>query len=220
MENHYEGGDFLHQLRKERGYTRRELGTMLGVTGKTVAKWETGTAVPQSEILPQLSVVLGCTREELLSGRRSERTNAQDITAEYREIVKRCSCCRHEGLRFQSLLSSAEVVEKGAICKDCGAELRLEERKRALISMGTAFLRYILSILIWVFVETNLEGEIIHLDMVKIEWIRRICVLVIIFIINCGIESFLLWLIGKLAPYRKYLRIVRYPHPEDGKIVL
>ena len=219
MENRYEGGSLIHQLRKERGYTKRELGAMLGVTGKTVAKWEAGTAEPQTEILPQLSVALGCTRKELLAGRRSERTNTQDrdsgqdITAEYKEIVKRCNCCRHEGLKFQSLLSS------GAICKKCGAELRLEKRTSMLYSVGESILKYILILLILLFVDVDWIVGILHIDLVNIEWIRRICKLLITLIVYFVIDDIIFWLMGKIVPYRKHLRVVRYPHPEDGKIV-
>lgn len=222
MGNHYGSGSIIQQLRKERGYTKRELGTMLGVKGRTVSKWENGAAAPQEELLSQLSTALGCTREELLSGSRRENKSAgqesgQDITAEYREVVKRCNCCRHGGLKFRSLINSSE--EKGVICKECGAELCLEKRTNMLYSVGISILKYILILVIWLLVDMDWILAILHVEFVDGEWIQRICKVLITLIIYFVVDDIIFWLIGKLAPYRKHLRIVRYPHPEDGKIV-
>ena len=102
MEKKYEIGNFIYQLRTERGYTQKELGALLGVTDKAVSKWETGAALPRMEVLRQLAIVLGCTQEELFLGRRIEKTDAEpemDITAEYekmdrQETMRQCAILR------------------------------------------------------------------------------------------------------------------------------
>lgn len=33
---------FMKQLRSEKGYTQEQLGEALGVSGRTVSRWETG----------------------------------------------------------------------------------------------------------------------------------------------------------------------------------
>lgn len=43
-------GSFLAELRKEQKLTQAELGEKLGVTNKTVSRWETGTYVPPVDI--------------------------------------------------------------------------------------------------------------------------------------------------------------------------
>lgn len=48
-------GSFLAELRKEQKLTQAELGEKLGVTNKTVSRWETGTYVPPVEILEGLN---------------------------------------------------------------------------------------------------------------------------------------------------------------------
>ena len=39
-------GSFLAELRKERNLTQAELGEKLGVTNKTISRWETGNYNP------------------------------------------------------------------------------------------------------------------------------------------------------------------------------
>ena len=65
-------GAFLCQLRKENNMTQEQLGTKLGVTNKTVSRWETGTYLPPVEILQLLSEMYGITINEIISGRRLE----------------------------------------------------------------------------------------------------------------------------------------------------
>lgn len=82
MEEKYEIGNFIYQLRSERGYTQKELGAMLGVTDKAVSKWETGAAAPRRAVLRKLSTILDCTQEELLLGRRIEKTTEEPETGQ------------------------------------------------------------------------------------------------------------------------------------------
>ena len=48
-------GAFLAELRKENDLTQEELGESLGVSNKTVSRWETGTYLPPVEMLQRLS---------------------------------------------------------------------------------------------------------------------------------------------------------------------
>ncbi len=63
-------GSFLAELRKERSLTQAELGERLGVSNKTISRWETGTYMPPVEMLSELSDIYGLTINELISGRR------------------------------------------------------------------------------------------------------------------------------------------------------
>jgi len=63
-------GSFLAELRKERKLTQAELGERLGVSNKTVSRWETGHYMPPVEMLEELSIFYGLSINELLSGKR------------------------------------------------------------------------------------------------------------------------------------------------------
>lgn len=63
-------GGFLASLRREQGMTQEQLGEKLGVTNKTVSRWETGTYLPPVEMLQGLSELYGLSINEILSCRR------------------------------------------------------------------------------------------------------------------------------------------------------
>lgn len=63
-------GGFLAALRKERGLTQEQLGQAVGVTNKTVSRWETGNYLPPVEMLQAMSELYGVSINEILSGER------------------------------------------------------------------------------------------------------------------------------------------------------
>ena len=63
-------GKFIAALRHEQGLTQEALGQRLGVTNKTVSRWETGSYMPDIELLVPLGEALGVSVNELLAGER------------------------------------------------------------------------------------------------------------------------------------------------------
>lgn len=63
-------GQFLAELRKEKELTQEQLGEKLGVTNKTVSRWENGNYLPPVEMLQALSEFYGLTINEILSAQR------------------------------------------------------------------------------------------------------------------------------------------------------
>ena len=63
-------GKFLKMLRKEKGLTQEQLGEKVGVTNKTVSRWETGNYMPPVECLSILSDLYGVSINEIISGKR------------------------------------------------------------------------------------------------------------------------------------------------------
>ena len=69
-------GSFLAELRREKGLTQQALGERLGVTNKTISRWETGCYLPDVEMLSLLSREFGVSINELVAG---ERLVAEDF---------------------------------------------------------------------------------------------------------------------------------------------
>ena len=67
-------GEFIHALRKEKGLTQRELAEKIAVSDKTVSKWETGYALPDTSMLLKLCTTLNVSVNDLLSGERIEES--------------------------------------------------------------------------------------------------------------------------------------------------
>lgn len=68
----YELGNRIYELRKAKGLSQKDLGSLLGVSNKAVSKWETGAALPKTETLIKLASVFDISAEELLNGKREK----------------------------------------------------------------------------------------------------------------------------------------------------
>lgn len=62
-------GILIHNLRKEKGMTQKQIADKLGVVPKTVSKWETGHGFPDVSVLSELADILGVSEKALLSGK-------------------------------------------------------------------------------------------------------------------------------------------------------
>lgn len=75
-------GSFLTQLRKQKGFTQKELAERLFVSDKAVSKWERGLSMPDITLLIPLAELLGVTTTELLCGKHinePEVLNVQEV---------------------------------------------------------------------------------------------------------------------------------------------
>ena len=73
----------IANYRKEKGFTQKDLAEKLGVTDKSVSKWETGVNFPDVAILETLAEELGITVLELLD---LETSSADEIVKEMTEF--------------------------------------------------------------------------------------------------------------------------------------
>lgn len=114
-------GIFLAELRKEKGWTQEQLGQQIGVTNKTVSRWEKGNYMPPVEMLLELSKLYHVSINEIVSGQRL--TEAEYIEKaeeniqvalessfslqEKMEFFKRKWCKEH---RFEDILAIVVVI--------------------------------------------------------------------------------------------------------------
>ena len=118
-------GKFIARLRKERGITQEALGRKLGVTNKTVSRWENGNYMPDIQLLVPLAEALGVSVNELLSGERLDderfRKRADENLVEaVREsaftVKERTEFFKKKWLRDNIWLIAVSVLAGAAIC--------------------------------------------------------------------------------------------------------
>ena len=66
--NNYVTGNTIRQLRETRKLTQAELAEKIGVSSKTVSKWETAKGLPDVSLLQPLAQALGISVIELMNG--------------------------------------------------------------------------------------------------------------------------------------------------------
>ena len=73
--NTYVTGTTIKQLREARKMTQSELAAVIGVSSKTVSKWETAKGLPDISLLQPLAQALGISVMELMNGEHITNRN-------------------------------------------------------------------------------------------------------------------------------------------------
>ena len=73
--NTYVTGTTIKQLREGRNMTQADLAEMIGVSSKTVSKWETAKGLPDVSLLQPLAQALGISVIELMNGEHITNKN-------------------------------------------------------------------------------------------------------------------------------------------------
>ena len=61
-------GNYIAKKRREKNLTQEQLAEKLGVSNKTISKWENGKCMPDYSIIEQLCKELSVTLPELMDG--------------------------------------------------------------------------------------------------------------------------------------------------------
>lgn len=77
-------GQFIKDLRTEKGLTQQELAEKLNCTNKAISRWETGTGSPDIDFLVPLAEILEVSVNELLSG---EKIKDNEILQKSDEVI-------------------------------------------------------------------------------------------------------------------------------------
>ena len=83
-------GKFIAHKRKEKNLTQEQLAEKLGVSNKTVSKWETGKCIPDCSVVKILCDELEVTVAELMDGEASEEKSVRTYDEEQiMDLLKR-----------------------------------------------------------------------------------------------------------------------------------
>lgn len=83
-------GKFIFQKRKEKNMTQEQLAEKLGISNKTISKWETGKCMPDYSIVKSLCDALEITVAELMDGEENEEKSVRTYDEEQiMDLLKR-----------------------------------------------------------------------------------------------------------------------------------
>lgn len=82
-----EFGTIIYRSRLERNYTQKEFAKLIGVTDRTVSKWEKGTTVPDLYQLRNISTVLGISPNLLLKSETAFKDDVNNLKRKLGRII-------------------------------------------------------------------------------------------------------------------------------------
>ena len=106
-------GSFLKELRKEKGITQEQFAELLGVSGRTVSRWETGSNMPDISLLVSIAEYFDISIPEIINGeRKSENMNEEvregaETLADYANTEKETII---KNIRRHSMLGTGALV--------------------------------------------------------------------------------------------------------------
>lgn len=81
-------GKFIAKKRKQNNLTQQEFAEKLGVTDKTVSRWENGHYLPDISLFNEICIILDIEITELLKGEQiSKDINKEEVDKTIMEIV-------------------------------------------------------------------------------------------------------------------------------------
>ena len=106
-------GRFIAQCRKAGGLTQRQLADGLGISDKTVSKWECGNGLPEVSLMLPLCAALGITVNDLLSGERVAQADYQKKAEENMMELIRENAENKKRLALSMVCAAVTVI---AVC--------------------------------------------------------------------------------------------------------
>lgn len=108
-------GSFLAKKRKEKNMTQAVLAERLGVSNKTISKWETGKCIPDYNRIEPLCKVLKITVPELLDGEEKAGNSVRVYDeAQILDLIKRTQSLEQQ--RRALILAMMEVRNDSSKC--------------------------------------------------------------------------------------------------------
>ena len=81
--NQVKVGKFIALCRKEKNLTQEQLGERLGVSPKSISRWENGKTMPDYTLLDSLCGVLGITINEFYYGERMQKEDYKSLSEQH-----------------------------------------------------------------------------------------------------------------------------------------
>jgi transcriptional regulator with XRE-family HTH domain len=90
-------GKQIAKYRKEKNITQEQLGETVGVTNRTVSKWEQGVSLPGIDLVPRIASTLGISLDQLFG------TNTEKQSTDLSQTVKEAISAAFEDYLYDAI---------------------------------------------------------------------------------------------------------------------
>ncbi|MBQ6873476.1 MAG: helix-turn-helix domain-containing protein [Clostridia bacterium] len=151
--NTYITGSAIKRLREKIGITQQQLAEQLGVSSKAVSKWETAKGLPDISLIEPLSLALGVSVAELISGETviNKNTSSNILFSKF-YVCPVCGNVIHatgeaviscHGISLPPLEAEEADDEHGIVIEDTEDEKFITVRHEMTKSHYISFLAYV-----------------------------------------------------------------------------
>lgn len=133
----------IKRLRQNKGVTQEKLGEVLGISGQAVSKWESGSALPDITILPQLADCFGISIDELMGYKLNALTRKEQFVKfmlgngilQTGDFQLKSGQRKNYYLDTEKFTTNAQIAKIGEYFADCIRENHVEYN----VVMGLAY---------------------------------------------------------------------------------
>ncbi|MCR5116329.1 MAG: helix-turn-helix domain-containing protein [Lachnospiraceae bacterium] len=186
-------GSFLKQLRKEKGITQDEFAEKLGVSNRTVSRWETGSNVPDISLLVDIADFYDVDVREIIEGEKKSEMMNEEIRDTAEKMAVYAGAEKSKLLKFAQIFGIIGIIAlSGATVFAC---INFEPTVVSFIPVLLSFMALI-SMMVMTLYVTGVLGKIANnkkATVIIIVFIGAVFVVVVRYIIG------MMLLLGVLA---------------------
>ncbi len=103
-------GTFLKELRKEKELTQEQLAETLSVSRRTVSRWETGSNLPDLDLLVEMADLYRVELRELLDGERKEKPMDKELKETVLQVAEYSAAEKQRAARTVRIAFAIGIV--------------------------------------------------------------------------------------------------------------
>ncbi len=103
-------GTFLKELRKEKELTQEQLAETLSVSRRTVSRWETGSNLPDLDLLVEMADLYRVELRELLDGERKEKPMDKELKETVLQVAEYSAAEKQRAARTVRIAFATGIV--------------------------------------------------------------------------------------------------------------
>lgn len=108
-------GRFIAQNRKAKNLTQEELAKKLGITNKSISKWENGNCLPDASLFQPLCKLLGISINELFAGERLNDETQKEVYAHLIDILASRLYDRDSSISYDAFLNALTRISETTV---------------------------------------------------------------------------------------------------------